>query len=156
LDLPKLPSHDFIAPKKGERSGIVTKEQHPLAGSQCRESSTDFVQMLLPEHSPLLDLFGNCFALVDRKRGQGGGDSHEDKRPDFSSPESLQAQPLSRAHIAFNTQPSFISTERFLAEFMIADRRHEAIGKRAMQFSKALRRALAGSRIRNADCGRIA
>ena len=156
LDLPNLLSHNFFAPEKRQRSWIMTKEQHPLAGSQCLKTCADFVQVLLPEHSPLLNLSGNCFALVDRERCQGRGDSHEHKRPDLSSPESLQAQPLSRAHIAFNLQPSFISTERFLAEFMIADRRHEAIGKRAMQFGKALGRALAGSRIRNADRGRIA
>jgi hypothetical protein len=39
---------------------------------------------------------------------------------------------------------------------VIANCRHEAIGKRAMQFGKALRGALAGSRIRNADRARIA
>lgn len=156
LDLPNLLSHNFITPEKRQRSRIMTKEQHPLAGSQCLETCADFIQVLLPEDSPLFNLFGKCFALVDRQRRQGGGDSHEHKRPDLSSPESLQAERLSRAHIAFNAQPSFISTERFLAEFVIANRRHEAIWKRATQFGKALRRAFTRSRIRNADRGRIA
>src|SRR5688572_25572086 len=100
------------------------------------------MRMLSRELAPLVPLCIECFAVVDRHRGQSRSNPHQQITAEALGPDRFQSELRLRQFERFQAQPSRISQQAHLSEFMIAENRQYFVREPFTQRSQRIPRAL--------------
>ncbi len=125
LNLIEAAVNDFVTPKKWQRGGIVTEQEHFLAGFQRGKRAANVSEVFFPMALPFGAVSGQGIVFVNGKRDERGGHAQKNVVAEFCLPKRLQAEFVLGASPASELHAAASAEEAEFAQFVIAEGRVE-------------------------------